>query len=76
MKKKLTKIVVFIISMIWLCLVLAEPESETVESSEKAAEQSKQQTPDKTATNKKPLKEFVPSEEISIDKPVAFPVDI
>ncbi len=27
--------------------------------------------------NKKiPLKEFTPSEEISIDKPVAFPVDI
>jgi hypothetical protein len=26
--------------------------------------------------NNNPLKEFVPSEEISVDRPVAFPVDI
>lgn len=76
MNKSLIKFIIFIFSIIWLCVVLAESESETAESSEQITEQSKQQSSDKNTANKKPLKEFVPSEEISIDKPVAFPVDI
>ena len=31
---------------------------------------------DSKSKSKKSLKEFIPSEEVSIDKPVAFPVDI
>lgn len=75
MKRNIIKSAVFILLAVWLCVVLAEPESETADSAEQT-EQSKQQSSDKTTADKKPLKEFVPSEEISIDKPVAFPVDI
>ena len=76
MKKSLIKLVILMFSIVWVCVVLAEPKPETAESAEQTTEQSKQQASDKTTANKKPLKEFVPSEEISIDKPVAFPVDI
>ena len=53
--------------------------------SESGAEESAQKKQDvnqveketvKIPKKKKPVKEFTPSEEISIDKPVAFPVDI
>ena len=76
MKKNLIKLVIVIFSIAWLCLVSAESETETANPDEQTAEQNKQSTSDKTTVNKKPLQEFVPSEEISIDKPVAFPVDI
>ena len=76
MKKNFINLAIFIFSIVWFCIVLAESESESEEPAQQATEQNKQSTSGKTNANKKPLKEFVPSEEISIDKPVAFPVDI
>ena len=55
-------------------IVHAESGMETKEADKQPAEQTK--PAQKSAPDKKPLKEFTPSEEISIDKPVAFPVDI
>lgn len=51
---------------------------------EEDASQNKQESTSSSSTESKqtsspttkPLKEFTPSEEISVDKPVAFPVDI
>lgn len=46
----------------------AEKENQSVNNTEKASA--------KNPKKPKRIKEFIPSEEISIDKPVAFPVDI
>lgn len=65
-----------ILSILWLAVfalygaVASEQEKQTSESKnnqEKSTAESK---------NEKKIQEFIPSEEVSIDKPVAFPVDI
>lgn len=61
---------------ILVCANIAHTESdmEAKQEEKQPAEQTK--PAQKSVADKKPLKEFTPSEEISIDKPVAFPVDI
>ena len=54
----------------------AEPETDTAEPAQQSVEKDQQQPVQKSPAGRKPLKEFIPSEELSIDKPVAFPVDI
>ena len=46
---------------------------ENMETSESETKEEKQ---DNESKSEKKLQEFIPSEEVSIDKPVAFPVDI
>ncbi|MEM8845095.1 MAG: hypothetical protein AAGB35_08635 [Pseudomonadota bacterium] len=45
---------------------------EEIEEESEAVEEQQNRKPERDNT----LEEFVPSEEVSIDKPVAFPVDI
>ena len=60
----------------FVTLAQADDEVEKAQK-ENQSEISKNEKPTKQAVKKnKSLKEFEPSEEISIDKPVAFPVDI
>ena len=74
MKNSITYIVILL--GLFVCANIAHTESdmETKEADKQPAGQTK--PAQKSAPDKKPLKEFTPSEEISIDKPVAFPVDI
>ena len=51
-------------------LVFAEEDMEKTETTTKEEKQSSE------PKNNNSIEEFVPSEEVSIDKPVAFPVDI
>ena len=57
-------------------VIYAESDMETATPVEPPYEQVEQEPRAETTPDTKPLKEFTPSEEISIDKPVAFPVDI
>lgn len=62
---------IFIIGLLLLStFVFAE---EAMEADEKETTEEKQNNESK---GNNALEEFVPSEEVSIDKPVAFPVDI
>ena len=51
-------------------LVFAEEDMEKTETTTKEEKQSSE------SKSNNSIEEFVPSEEVSIDKPVAFPVDI
>ena len=70
MKKTLLPILMLLSVVTVYGLVFAEEE---MEKSETTSEEEKQNNESKSNN---PIEEFVPSEEVSIDKPVAFPVDI
>ncbi len=74
MNKKLTQVAITLVLTIVFSIVYAETNAET----DKDDQQSDSQTDEKKVMKPKKnmLKEFTPSEEISIDKPVAFPADI
>lgn len=69
---------IYLFTFIFTMLTLLAYADDDDASKEKSAEtKSTQAMPAKPAKkNANPLKEFVPSEEISVDRPVAFPVDI
>ena len=67
---------ILISTLVATSFAYTESEMEAAKQENQAADSTKKETPKKSVANKKPLKEFTPSEEISIDKPVAFPVDI
>lgn len=69
---------IYLFTFIFSMLILLAHADDDDASKEKSAETKSTQTaPAKPAKkNVKPLKEFVPSEEISVDRAVAFPVDI
>ena len=75
MKKSSAYLATLICMIGYTIAVHAEPEQDTSKSEQASTEKTEKETTKQTVT-KKPLKEFTPSEEISIDKPVAFPVDI
>lgn len=76
MKNRFTYVVILISALVASRVAYTESEMEAAKQENQAADSTKKEAPKKSATNKKPLKEFTPSEEISIDNPVAFPVDI
>lgn len=55
-------------------------DEDTIEDKENAEQQENAQSTPKISSGKrgeiKTLEEFIPSEEVSADKPVAFPIDI
>ena len=64
-------------TLIFTADVFAETTTENSKQQKKpTARQTDKEPVSKPSGRKNTLKEFVPSEEISIDKPVAFPVDI
>lgn len=69
---------IFAVTFILLLLMpMAQSEDGDANKKMPAETKSKQSSPAQSKKNNaKPLKEFVPSEEISVDRPVAFPVDI
>ena len=75
MKNNFYYLVVLIGILIVANVAYTESDTETTQQEKQAADSTKKQV-QKKSTVSKPLKEFTPSEEISIDKPVAFPVDI
>jgi hypothetical protein len=66
---KIIFIIILVQSVFLFANVLADDEIETDETPVEKEQNSE-------LSDDKKLEEFVPSEEISIDKPVAFPVDI
>ena len=66
---KIILIIILVQSVFLFSIVLADDEIETDETPVEKEQNSE-------VRDDKKLEEFVPSEEISIDKPVAFPVDI
>lgn len=66
---KIIFIIILVESVFLFANVLADDEIEADETSVEKEQNSE-------VRDDKKLEEFVPSEEISIDKPVAFPVDI
>ena len=76
MKKSSAYLAILICLIGYTATVHAEPEQDTPKSEQASNEKIEKKMPKQTVTTKKPLKEFTPSEEISIDKSVAFPVDI
>lgn len=66
---KIIFIIILVQSVFLFANVLADDEIETDETPVEKEQNSE-------VRDDKKLEEFVPSEEISIDKPVAFPVDI
>jgi len=72
-----SKLIVVAVLSITVFSRIAHAET-TTEESEKEKQSTSQIEKESTKKPKKNkgLKEFTPSEEISIDKPVAFPVDI
>lgn len=74
MRNKLTIVVILIMLLSW-SVVHAEKDMEKVQKENQNVNQAEKKSAKKSKNNKV-LKEFTPSEEISIDKPVAFPVDI
>lgn len=59
---------------------IVNADEDTVEDKENAKRQEKTHSTPKVSSGKrgeiKTLEEFIPSEEVSADKPVAFPIDI
>lgn len=59
---------------------IGNADEDTVEDKENAEQQKNTQSTPKVSSGKrseiKTLEEFIPSEEVSADKPVAFPIDI
>ena len=53
-----------------------QPAPSELETEASSRQQADQQSPDKTATPRKPLKPFNPSETIGADSAVSFPIDI
>lgn len=76
MKNKFTHTLILISALIATSVAYSESEMEAAKQENQAADSTKKEVSKKSTAKKKPLKEFTPSEEISIDKPVAFPVDI
>ena len=77
MRSKLIAVALVLTISLYSSIVHAENKTEELElekENQKASkvERESVKKPKRTET----LKEFIPSEEISIDKPVAFPVDI
>ncbi len=74
--------------LLWLLLVVTpsvyltfvNADEDIVEDKEKAEQQKNTPSTPKVSSGKrgeiKTLEEFIPSEEVSADKPVAFPIDI
>ena len=76
----ISRYVFLLLTLLWFSItVLAADESEKT-TAEKEQTTDKSKTSNKMGVSKraqiKTLEEFIPSEEISADKPVAFPNDI
>lgn len=75
MKKSSAYLAILICMIGYTVAMHAEPEQDTSKPKQASTDKTEKEMTKQTVP-KKPLKEFTPSEEISIDKPVAFPVDI
>ncbi len=75
MRSKLIAVAVVLGISVCSSIVHAEKKAEELEQENQKASKVERDSAKKPKRNKT-LKEFTPSEEISIDKPVAFPVDI
>ncbi len=76
MKCKQGLLRVFIGILLFSTTIQAETEKENVETKRSENIQTKKEPKAQPSSKRKVLKEFTPSEEISVDKPVAFPADI
>jgi hypothetical protein len=75
MRSKLITVAVVLGLSVYSSIVHAEKKAEEIEQENQKASKVERDSAEKPKRNET-LKEFTPSEEISIDKPVAFPVDI
>ena len=75
MRSKLTAVALMLTISLYSSIVHAEKKTEGLEKENQKASKVERESVKKPKRNET-LKEFIPSEEISIDKPVAFPVDI
>lgn len=75
MRSKLIAVALVLTISLYSSIVHAENKKEGLEKENQQAGKVGRESVKKSKRNET-LKEFIPSEEISIDKPVAFPVDI
>ncbi len=75
MRNRLITVFVALITLTLCSVAYTESTTGKLEEENKKTKQV-QQKPIKKSKKNETLREFTPSEEISIDKPVAFPVDI
>jgi len=73
--EKIIRVILCLLMLSFIPIAIAEEDGEVMEpeSNNEAPETPTSQPRNNSA---KPIKEFIPSEEISVDRPVAFPVDI